>query len=115
MAALFALARAFADQRLTLTPRFVAFTNEERPFLRTAAMGSHVYAQQCGAARDAVEGMLSLETIGYCAPQKGSQRLSFCGLLAPRVGNFIALVANPRSRALLRAVRGGFRHHGLIA
>ena len=74
-------------------------------------MGSRVYAERCRAAHDAVEGMLSLETIGYCATHAGSQRLSFFGLLAPRVGNFIALVANPRSRALLRAVRDGFRQH----
>jgi Zn-dependent M28 family amino/carboxypeptidase len=114
VAALLALARAFADQGLTQTVRFVAFTNEERPFLRTAAMGSRVYAQHCREAHERIAGMLSLETIGYCATQPGSQRLSFFGLLTPRVENFIALVANPRSRALLRAVRDAFRQHTRI-
>jgi Zn-dependent M28 family amino/carboxypeptidase len=114
VAAVLALARTFADQRLTWTLRFIAFTNEERPFLRTAAMGSRVYAQHCRAIHERIEGMLSLETIGYCSMEKGSQRLSFFGLLAPQRGNFIALVANPRSRPLLRQVSDAFRQHTRI-
>lgn len=44
VAALLELARYFAQQQLSGTLCFVAFTNEERPFLRTKNMGSCVYA-----------------------------------------------------------------------
>src|SRR5688500_12464749 len=77
IAALLELARAFAGKRLSRTLRFVAFTNEERPFTRTSMMGSRVYARRCRERREEIKAMICLETLGYCSEQKGSQRLSF--------------------------------------
>jgi Zn-dependent M28 family amino/carboxypeptidase len=94
VAAVMELAREFAEKPLARTLRFVAFTNEERPFLRTEKMGSRVYARRCRERHEMIVGMLSLETIGYCSDEKGSQWLSFFGLLYPRQGNFIAFVSN---------------------
>lgn len=104
IAALLELARAFAGKRLSRTLRFVAFTNEEQPFTRTSKMGSRVYARRCRERREEIKAMISLETIGYCSEQKGSQRLSFMGLLLPRRGNFIALIGNNPSKGLLSNV-----------
>lgn len=108
IAALLELARAFAGKRLSRTLRFVAFTNEERPFTRTSMMGSRVYARRCRERREEIKAMICLETLGYCSEQKGSQRLSFMGLLLPRRGNFIALIGNNPSKGLLSHVNRMF-------
>jgi hypothetical protein len=47
IAALLALAREFSHKEIARTLRLVAFTNEERPFLRTEKMGSRVSARRC--------------------------------------------------------------------
>ncbi|SEM73454.1 Peptidase family M28 [Nitrosospira multiformis] len=102
IAALLELAHACAGKTFPRTLRLVAFTNEEHPFTRTTEMGSRVYARRCRERREKIRAMICLETIGYCSEQKGSQRLSFMGLLLPRQGDFIALVGNTRSKELLR-------------
>jgi Zn-dependent M28 family amino/carboxypeptidase len=81
IAALLTLARSFFNKRICRTLRFVAFTNEERPFLRTARMGSRVYARRCREREENITGMLSLETIGYYskkAAPNGSRFLVPC-------------------------------------
>ena len=108
VAALLALARAFINKPSSRSLRFVAFTNEERPFLRTARMGSRVYARQCRERADNIRGMLSLETIGYCSEEPGSQWLSFFGALYPSRGDFIVFVANPSSKELLKNASQSF-------
>ncbi|HYE37258.1 M28 family peptidase [Methylocaldum sp.] len=104
VAALFALAAAFAKRPIARTLRFVAFVNEERPFLRTSKMGSRVYAKRSRERGERILGMLSLETLGYCSEVKGSQKLSLGGWLLPQRGDFIAVVANRASRPLLAIV-----------
>jgi acetylornithine deacetylase/succinyl-diaminopimelate desuccinylase-like protein len=69
IAALLELARAFAGKTFSRTLRLVAFTNEESPFTRTAAMGSRVYARRCRERGEKIRGMICLETIGI-APSK---------------------------------------------
>jgi acetylornithine deacetylase/succinyl-diaminopimelate desuccinylase-like protein len=81
IAALLTLARSFFDKRISRTLRFVAFTNEERPFLRTTRMGSRVYARRCREHEENIIGMLSLETIGYYSRKQvanGSRFLALC-------------------------------------
>lgn len=114
VAALLELARHFADQQLPRTVRFVAFTNEEKPFTRTRLMGSRVYAKACRQRGDDIVGMVALETIGYCSDQPGSQRLSLGGLLLPPTGNFLALVGNRRSRVLLKKAAGILEREALL-
>jgi Zn-dependent M28 family amino/carboxypeptidase len=108
VAALLALARSSLNKRSSRTLRFVAFTNEERPFLRTALMGSRVYARRCRERAENITAMLSLETIGYCSPKPGSQWLSFFGVLYPSRGDFIVFVANPSSKELLNNATQSF-------
>jgi Zn-dependent M28 family amino/carboxypeptidase len=109
VAALLELARAASHWQRERTLRFVAFTNEEKPFTRTAHMGSRVYARSCRARGDNILGMLCLETIGCCSQQPGSQWLSFRGRLLPRRGDFLALVGDRNSRELLGRISSAFR------
>ena len=114
VAAVLALARAFANQSTGRTLRFVEFVNEEQPFAHTENMGSFVYAKGCFDRGEKVVAMLSLETIGYYSREPGSQRYPM-GLLEkiyPITGDFIAFVGNLNSRQLVRQVVGSFRRHG---
>ncbi len=115
VAAMLALARAFAGTKPDRTLRFVAFVNEEPPFFWTRDMGSLVYARQCGARNERIVAMLSLETMGYYSDEKGSQRypLRIFNLFYPVTGNFIGFVGNPRSSVLVRRVAESFRKTGL--
>lgn len=110
VAALLALARAFAGDKPERTIRFVAFVNEEPPFYRSSEMGSFVYARECRRRGDRVVAMLSLETIGYYRDERGSQRYPPpFSLFYPSEGNFIAFVGNVSSRALVRQCLATFR------
>jgi Peptidase family M28 len=111
IAAILELSRAFAGKQFPRTLRFVAFANEESPFTRSSKMGSRVYARRCRERNEQIAAMVCLETIGYCSPVKGSQRLSLMGLLLPTRGNFIALVGNSISKKLLREVKELFGLH----
>jgi Zn-dependent M28 family amino/carboxypeptidase len=112
VAALLEVSRCLAGEELERTVRFVAFANEEPPFFATPRMGSAVYARAARARRDDIRLMLSLETIGYHREEPGSQRYPpLLGLFYPGRANFIAFVANLRSRHLLRQAVQAFRTH----
>lgn len=111
VAAVLALSRWFADKKPRRTLRFVAFANEERPFLRTEKMGSRVYARRCRERGENIVAMFSLEMLGCYSEERGSQWLSFFGLLYPSQGNFILFATNPSSRTLLRQATESFRQH----
>ena len=109
-AALLALAEALAAAKPSRTLRFVAFSNEEPPHFRTEAMGSLVYATRCRERGEHVVAMLSLETIGYYSDEPGSQHYPFpLSPFYPSQGDFVAFVANLRSRRLVREVVRSFR------
>ena len=110
VAALLALARAFAGHETGRTLRFVAFVNEEPPFFQAAQMGSLVYAQACRQRGDNIVAMLSLETIGYYATTDGSQKYPFpLGWFYPRRGDFIAFVGDTAHAELVRQCVASFR------
>jgi hypothetical protein len=104
VAALLALARRFVAKKCEYTLRFVAFVNEEPPYFQTERMGSLVYAKSCRQRNDPIEAMISLETIGYFSDEPNTQTYPITGLGAvyPTVGNFIGVVGNFQSRALVR-------------
>ena len=91
--------------------RFVAFVNEEPPYFQTEQMGSLVYAKRCRARHDPIEGMISLETIGYFSDAPRSQNYPSPGLgvFYPTTGNFIGVVGNFASRDLVRKTITIFR------
>jgi hypothetical protein len=112
VAALLALARAWAGRAPGRTLRFVAFVNEEPPFFQTEQMGSLVYAKRCRERRDQIVAMLSLETIGYYDTAEGSQKYPFpVGFFYPSRGDFIGFVGNTANRDLVRQCVDAFRRH----
>ena len=107
VAALLEISRFFAGRRPARTVRLVAFVNEEPPFFTTRRQGSMIYAAAARKCRDDIRLMLSLEMLGYYSSRPGSQRYPpFLGRFYPDAANFIAFVANLRSRrSMQRLVR----------
>jgi Zn-dependent M28 family amino/carboxypeptidase len=109
VAVMLALAEKFAAVRPDRTLRFVAFTNEEPWYFQTDAMGSRVYARRCKAQGDKIVAMLALETMGYFKDSKKSQHYPFpLSLFYPSRGNFLAIVGNRESGALVQRVKSVF-------
>jgi Zn-dependent M28 family amino/carboxypeptidase len=110
VAALLELARLFAARDVGRSVRFVAFVNEEPPFFRTGDMGSEQYARAARLKGEDIRAMLALETIGYYDDAPGSQHYPpFFSLFFPDRGNFIGMVSNFGSRALLKRAVAAFR------
>ncbi len=102
IAVLLEMSRALKEEALSRTVRFVAFANEEPPYFRTEGMGSRVHARQARHRGDDIVAMLSLETLGYYSSVPGSQRYPYpFGAFYPAAGNFLAVVGNLSSRALV--------------
>jgi Zn-dependent M28 family amino/carboxypeptidase len=114
VAAMLALARAFAKQKPSRTLRFVAFANEEPPYFQSAAMGSWRYAKRCRERKENVVAMLSLESIGYFSDEKESQEYPLADHAYPSIGNFIAFASNLQSETLLDRTLAVFRRHSAV-
>lgn len=112
VAALLELSRSFLAYKPSRTVRFVAFVNEEPPFFMRKKMGSMVYATAARARKDNIRLMVSLEMLGCYSDLPGSQRYPpLFRLFYPNQGNFIAFVANLRSRKIMRRTVQAFRNH----
>lgn len=111
VAGLLELARLCRELRPERTVRFVAFTLEEPPAFFTPYQGSRVYARSLRQRRERVVGMVALEMLGYYSDEPDSQRFPFFPMrwFYPTVGNFIGVVGNLRSRALVARVRQAMR------
>jgi Zn-dependent M28 family amino/carboxypeptidase len=93
-----------------LEVRLVFYVNEELPWFGTDKMGSTVHSKGLASEGKEVVAMLSLETMGWYSENFDSQRYPFpFSLFYPSKGDFIAFVANLRSRGLMHRVVGSFR------
>ena len=109
-AALLALARRLVALEPQTTLRLVAYANEEPPHFKTEAMGSLVNARRAKERGDDIVAMLSLETIGYYRDEPGTQPYPFpFSAFYPSEGNFLAVVGDTASRALVHRVVESFR------
>lgn len=105
VAAVLEVARLLARTPHDRTIRFLGFANEEPPFFYTDDMGSLRYARAARARGDTIVAMLSLESLGYYRDAAGSQRYPpILGWFYPDRGNFIGVVGNVGSRALVHRV-----------
>lgn len=90
---------------------FVSFALEEPPAFGTRFMGSRVYAHKAKEAKDRIDGMICLEMVGYSCDRPNCQSypfpLFFLGY--PKVGGFIGIVGNLRSRSLTRSLFDSFQ------
>lgn len=111
IAVLLELARALVASTPARTLRFVAFVNEEPPFFKTEQMGSLVYAKQCRKRNEIIVGMIALETMGYYTERQGSQRYPnpIVAMAFPSTGNFVAMIGNRSSDALVKQVEASFK------
>jgi len=115
IAGMLALAERFARETPERTLRFVAFANEEPQYFQTDAMGSRVYARRCKQKGEAVVAMLSLETMAYFSDAKKSQKYPFpLSLFFPSRGNFLAIVGNRESKALVKQMAKVFAATGVL-
>lgn len=111
VAVLLEIARLCAISRPDRDIIFLAFSLEEPPAFMTSRMGSYVYAKGLKETGVSIEGMVSLEMLGYYSDDKGSQiyPLSIFRLFYPDRGNFIAFVGNLSSRSFTRRFLNTFR------
>lgn len=108
VAALLELARLLPERwpaGARLNIELVAFDLEENGML-----GGAEHTRLTQARGVDLRGMISLEMIGYCSNEPGSQALprSLVGMY-PDVGNFIAAIGNQNSHELLERFAGGLR------
>ena len=110
VAALLELSRLFSKVAPVRTLRLVAFTNEEPPFFVTGRPGSMLYARQARRRNDDIRLMISLETIGCYSSTPGSQTYPpLFRYFFPDRGDFIAFVANFRSRHAMRKLARAYQ------
>lgn len=111
VAGMLELARLLYRKDLNKTLRFVAFTLEEPPLFRSRYMGSYIYTKSLKDKKEDIEGMISLEMIGYFkdAPKSQSFPLPFFSWFYPDTGNFIALIGNLSSKRFISRVKEGFK------
>jgi len=107
IAVLLELARRMAARPPDVPIRFVAFTLEEPPAFTTRHQGSRVFVRQLAQTGERILGAVILEMVGFTTPEQHYPLvLHWAGY--PRVGNFIGIVGNWRSRRFGRALLRGF-------
>jgi len=89
----------------------VAYTLEEPPFFRTGNMGSARHAQRHRGNGVEIDGMISLEMIGYFSDEKGSQKFPslLLKMFYPDTGNFIAVIGSYGDRRLVKQLKDSMR------
>jgi hypothetical protein len=105
VAAVMELARSFHGSKSNRALHFAFFVNGEPPYFQTDQMGSFVYAKGLKAQGLAVRGMLNLDGLGVYADAPPARAYPSEILPPyPSNSNFVALVGNEGSRALLEQV-----------
>lgn len=94
----------------------VAYTLEEPPYFRTAAMGSAMHAQYLEAGKIPVRGMVSLEMIGYFKDGKHTQHypIGLLKLFYGSRGNYITVVHKVHKGSFVRGFQRDFKGAHLI-
>ena len=116
VAVLLALARELKNAKPERTLRLVAFANEEPIYFQTEFMGSRVHSRGCKARGEQIVAMLSLECLGYYTEEKNTQKYPFpLNMFYPSKGNFVAVVGNRESKALVKQVKRSIKRSQAIA
>ena len=109
VAVLLELARIFATQPTKYPIRLVAFDMEEAGLL-----GSADYVAKLRREKQKLRLMMSLEMLGYCDRNPGTQSYPAAVLkpFYPNTGDFIALIGNLKTFPDLMRLRNSFRKSG---
>jgi aminopeptidase YwaD len=107
LAVLLEAARCLRSIPLSREVRFIAFSLEEEDLL-----GSLAYVSSLRKDGQEVAGTIVLECVGYACPTEGSQQKPpGVPIVVPTVGDFLAIVGNTASTALVAAVEGAAKEH----
>jgi aminopeptidase YwaD len=107
LAVLLEVVRRLRSVPLSREVRFIAFALEEEEL-----SGSLAYVSSLREDGHEIEGAIVLECVGYACATEGSQRTpAGVPIVVPTVGDFLAIVGNTASAALLAAVEGAARQH----
>jgi len=102
LAVLLEAARCLRSVPLSREVRFIAFSLEEEDLL-----GSLAYVSSLKKVGHEIAGAIVLECVGYTCATEGSQRKpAGVPIVVPTVGDFLAIVGNTASAALVAAVEG---------
>jgi aminopeptidase YwaD len=100
LAVLLEAARCLQRVPLSREVRFIAFSLEEEDLL-----GSLAYVSSLRKDGHEIDGAIVLECVGYVCAKEGSQRMPpGMPIVVPTVGDFLAIVGNTASAALVAAV-----------
>jgi len=85
----------------------VAYSTEEPPFFRTAAMGSAIHAKSLAKEGVKVKAMISLEMIGFYSDKPNSQHfpIFFLKWFYPTTANFITVVGKLFQRKTVKHMK----------
>ncbi len=103
IAVLLEVARNIQEISLGSTLKLIAFGLEEYGFV-----GSLHYAERAKSGREEIDGMISLEMVGFTGPRQDYPPY-MDPKYYPAVGDFIGIVGNENSKALLEVVRRTFK------
>jgi Zn-dependent M28 family amino/carboxypeptidase len=97
-------ARIIGGMKLNHPVRFTAFTLEEpQPHSVQILIGSKHFSEEAKKAGHKYDAVLILESVGYASNEKGSQIIpSFVRIGAGDVGNFLGVVSNRASAAIMK-------------
>lgn len=93
--------------------RFISFALEEPPAYASWAMGSRVYAYEAKKKKERIDGMICLEMVGFTCEAAGCQQYPFPLMFMdyPKVGNFIGIIGNYRSRKFTDGLYRSFKNN----
>jgi hypothetical protein len=105
VAVLLEAANILSNQKLHRTVQFVAFTLEEpQPQTLNFLIGSSHFAREAKKQKKRYEAVFILESVGYTDTTEGSQAVPFfVRIPVPKQGNFLGIIANRRSKAIMNA------------
>lgn len=107
LAVILQVARHVRGRILARPIRFIAFNLEEENLL-----GSSAYTALLRKNREAIQGAIVLECVGYASHQQNSQTIPpGVPIAVPTIGNFLAVVGNERSHALTGSVVQAMKPH----
>jgi len=107
LAVILAVTRQIRTMTLARPIRFIAFNLEEDNLL-----GSSAYTTLLKKNREAIQGAIVLECVGYASHQPNSQKIPpGVPIAVPTTGNFLAVIGNERSQALTGSVVQAMKSH----
>jgi Zn-dependent M28 family amino/carboxypeptidase len=110
------IARQLQGKQLNRQIELVAYTLEEPPLFRRKSMVSYVHAESLKNRNATVEGMVSIEMIGYFSDQLKSQHypLPILALKYGRTGDFITVVKKMNGGSFSRRFAVRFKKTGMV-